>query len=135
MGEQSNGQQRDEFNRPKHAAIDGSHYCYFAVLFSVACRATSTVCGATVALWLFDEQVGLYPSCVLGDAATNDCPLVLGPGGQIVKGKFGNALEPSEHQRSNSRSPTADWFRAAAESLIRPEKCRPWIGRTPISAR
>jgi len=49
---------------------------------------------ATVALWLFDEQVGLYPSCVLGDAASGDFPLVIGPGGQLTVGKFGNALEP-----------------------------------------
>lgn len=48
----------------------------------------------TVALWLFDEQVGTYPSCVLGDAASGDFPLVIGPGGQLVEGKFGNALEP-----------------------------------------
>ena len=49
---------------------------------------------ATVALWLFDEQQGVYPSCVLGDAASGDFPLVIGPGGQVVEGKFGNALEP-----------------------------------------
>ena len=49
---------------------------------------------ATIALWLFDEQVGVYPSCVLGDAASGDFPLVIGPGGQLVEGKFGNALEP-----------------------------------------
>lgn len=48
----------------------------------------------TTALWLFDEQQGIYPSCVLGDAATGDFPLVIGPGGQIVAGRFGNALEP-----------------------------------------
>ncbi len=48
---------------------------------------------ATAALWLFDEQAGVYPSCVLGDAASGDFPLVIGPGGQIVAGKFGNALE------------------------------------------
>lgn len=50
---------------------------------------------ATVALWLFDEQQGVYPSCVLGDATSGDFPLVIGPGGQIVEGKFGNALEPT----------------------------------------
>jgi hypothetical protein len=50
----------------------------------------------TVALWLFDEQQGLYPSCVLGDAASNRFPLVIGPGGRIVEGKFGNALEAAE---------------------------------------
>jgi hypothetical protein len=54
----------------------------------------------TVALWLFDEPVGLYPSCVLGDASANDSPLVLGPGGQIVEGKYGNALEPTEQAKS-----------------------------------
>ena len=48
----------------------------------------------TVALWLFDEQRGLYPSCVLNDSSESDFPLVLGRGGQIVEGKFGNALEP-----------------------------------------
>ena len=48
----------------------------------------------TVALWLFDEQIGLYPSCVLNDSSESDYPLVLGLGGQIVEGKFGNALEP-----------------------------------------
>ncbi len=46
----------------------------------------------TIALWCFDEQEGLYPSCVLSDFSDNDYPLVLGQGGQIVKGKFGNAL-------------------------------------------
>ncbi len=49
----------------------------------------------TVALWLFDEQPGIYPSCVLNDSSGSDYPLVLGPGGQIVPGKFGQALEPS----------------------------------------
>jgi len=53
----------------------------------------------TVALWLFDEQVGIYPSCALGDASANNYPLVLGSGGQIVEGKFGGALEPSEQPR------------------------------------
>ncbi|TWU27511.1 hypothetical protein Pla144_22850 [Bythopirellula polymerisocia] len=48
----------------------------------------------TVALWLFDEQVGMYPSCVLGDAASGNFPLVIGAGGQLVEGRFGNALEP-----------------------------------------
>ena len=55
----------------------------------------------TVALWLFDEQAGLYPSCVLGDAATGHLPLVLGLGGQLVEGKFGRALEPSLQPNSD----------------------------------
>jgi len=57
------------------------------------------VSAQTVALWLFDEQVGLYPSCILSDAGPNDFPMVLGKGGQIVSGKFGNALEPIEHSK------------------------------------
>lgn len=75
---------------------------YAVVLFSVTivCTATTARCGAkTVALWLFDEQAGLYPSCVLGDAATNDFPLVLGRGGEIVPGKFGNALRATEQPK------------------------------------
>jgi hypothetical protein len=54
---------------------------------------------ATVALWLFDEQQGIYPSCVLSDSSENDCPLVLGPGGQVVDGKYGNALEAAEQAK------------------------------------
>lgn len=50
--------------------------------------------GKTIALWLFDEPQGIYPSSVLNDAGPNDYPLVLGLGGQIVPGKYGNALEP-----------------------------------------
>jgi hypothetical protein len=65
----------------------------YAILKPAAARAD------TVALWLFDEQLGLYPSCVLTDAATNEFPIVLGPGGQIVNGKFGNALEPVEQAK------------------------------------
>lgn len=73
---------------------------------------------ATVALWLFDEQQGLYPSCVLGDAATNDCPLVLGRGGQIVPGKFGNALRASE-QQSIELSPEGRFTGVQSVPLLR----------------
>lgn len=48
----------------------------------------------TVALWLFNERVGIYPSFALADHSETDIPLILGPGGQIVPGNFGNALEP-----------------------------------------
>ena len=51
----------------------------------------------TIALWPFDEQQGMYPSSVLSDVSSNDYPLVLGLGGQVVPGKFGNALEPGEY--------------------------------------
>lgn len=48
----------------------------------------------TIALWLFDESRGLYPSSVLDSSSENDYPLVLGQGGRIVEGRFGNALTP-----------------------------------------
>tara|TARA_R110001583_G_scaffold195374_1_gene372379 strand:+ start:25918 stop:28401 length:2484 start_codon:yes stop_codon:yes gene_type:complete len=47
----------------------------------------------TIALWLFDEPQGLYPSHVVDDASENDYPLVIGRSGKIVKGKYGNALD------------------------------------------
>jgi len=53
----------------------------------------------TIALWAFDEQNGVYPSCVLSDQSCNNYQLVLGPGGQIVNGKYGNALEPIEQSK------------------------------------
>src|SRR5687767_485885 len=74
--------------------------------------------GETVALWLFDEQVGIYPSCVLNDASANDYPMALGPGGQVAEGKFAGALEPREQPKIElsraarytgfERRPTAD---------------------------
>lgn len=56
----------------------------------------------TVALWLFDEATGIYPSSILSDAGPNDYPLALGRGGQVVAGKFGNALEPAEYPDSKA---------------------------------
>lgn len=47
----------------------------------------------TVALWLFDEPTGLYPSSSLYDASGNNLFLALGRGARIVPGHFGNALE------------------------------------------
>lgn len=67
----------------------------FAVAWIGLLLASAGTYAEPVALWLFDEQAGLYPSCVLGDASPHDCPLVLGSGGQIVLGKFGGALEAS----------------------------------------
>lgn len=62
-----------------------------ASLFFIAC---SNLSAQTTALWLFDEPQGVYPSTVLSDHGPNDNPMVIGSGGQIVAGKFGNALEP-----------------------------------------
>jgi len=66
------------------------------ILLIVASRVHAQNSVKTIALWPFDEQVGIYPSCVISDVSDNDYPLVLGPGGQIVPGKYGNALEPKE---------------------------------------
>jgi hypothetical protein len=55
---------------------------------------------ATVALWLFDEQRGIYPSNVLSDASASDFPLVLGLSGAIAAGRFGNALEVQHRPRT-----------------------------------
>jgi hypothetical protein len=46
----------------------------------------------TVALWLFDEPAGLYPSTPLECSAGLDAPFVLGLGGSVIEGKFGRAL-------------------------------------------
>lgn len=48
----------------------------------------------TVALWLFDEPRGLYPSSVLDSNSDKDYPLVIGQGARLVNGKYGNALSP-----------------------------------------
>jgi len=70
----------------------------------IACEKQGTV--ETVALWCFDEQMGLYPSCVLSDLSDNDYPLVLGRGGQIVAGKFGGGLAALNQENLNiSESP------------------------------
>jgi len=59
-------------------------------LYLFAC--TDAAVSQTIALWSFDEQIGLYPSCVINDLSENDYPLVIGQGGSIVEGKYGNAL-------------------------------------------
>lgn len=61
------------------------------LLFSIAV-APPLAAAETVALWLFDEPLGLYPSTPLESVAGLDAPLVLGPGGSVVAGKFGHAL-------------------------------------------
>ena len=85
----------------------------------------------TVALWLFDEQQGLYPSNVLSDASAGNHPLVLGLAGGVVEGRFGNALEiqarPSAVEPLDSRR--GDWSREGliAFGLAAPEAA---AGRT-----
>ncbi len=47
----------------------------------------------TIAIWVFDEQQGLYPSKVIHDVGPNGYIMTLGRSGYIVPGKFGNALK------------------------------------------
>lgn len=65
----------------------------------------------TVAQWTFDESAWLYPSHVMDTTAGIDAPLVLGLGGRLVNGRYGNALSaepfppiviPTEGQRTAS---------------------------------
>jgi hypothetical protein len=71
-----------------HVRSRGILFCAFAFL------RPAPACAETVALWLFDEQVGVYPSSVLNDAGPGSHFLVLGRGAEIAPGKFGNALRP-----------------------------------------
>ena len=57
---------------------------------------TANCAADTIALWLFDEPRATYPSSALDSSSDNDYPLVLGQGGRIVAGKFGNALAAIE---------------------------------------
>lgn len=70
---------------PRRAWLSGS--AALSLLCAAPVRAAETV-----ALWLFDEPVGLYPSTPLESAAGIDAPFVLGLGGSVVPGKFGQAL-------------------------------------------
>jgi len=73
-----------------------SFFLLILIFILTGCQKKQT--NTTIALWCFDEQQGLYPSCVLSDLSDNDYPLVLGRGGQIVAGKFGNALLPLDQE-------------------------------------
>ncbi len=64
--------------------------CLLAIV-SLGCPLGS-VHAQTVALWLFDESMSLYPSHVLADHGPLDYPLVLGRGGSLAPGRFGHAL-------------------------------------------
>ena len=70
------------------AALRFVSVCFLA---ATALAATAPA-DETIAFWAFDEPVGLYPSSVLSDEGPSQLPLLLGPGGSVVPGKFGNAL-------------------------------------------
>ncbi|MGH8018350.1 MAG: LamG domain-containing protein, partial [Opitutaceae bacterium] len=69
---------------------------FVLILLFVFCGARPA-CAETVALWLFDEPLGLYPSHTLDSSAGLDAPMVLGPGGMLVEGRFGRALSTRPH--------------------------------------
>ena len=46
----------------------------------------------TVALWLFEEPAGLYPSSALDDSSANDMVLSIGMGAQVAEGRYGHGL-------------------------------------------
>ena len=92
-----------------------------AVMNLLAGRMQAEVTTHTIALWLFDEPVALYPSHVLDDQSDNDYPLVLGLGGKLVGGKFGNALSPIMHE---------DIILPEGEKLFGLQEMKPLDGRT-----
>jgi hypothetical protein len=53
----------------------------------------------TIALWGFDETLGMYASHTMDTVDGLNAPLILGLGGKLVPGRFGNALSV-EDQRS-----------------------------------
>ena len=66
------------------------------LIVAAALASAVPLSAGTVALWLFDEQEGLYPSSILNENGPHTYYLVLGRGGQIVPGKFGRALRAAE---------------------------------------
>jgi hypothetical protein len=53
----------------------------------------------TVALWLFDEPLGLYASSTLDDNSENDLVMTIGMGAQIADGRFGRGLSMVDRER------------------------------------
>jgi hypothetical protein len=66
--------------------------CLVVLALALAVLTRGAPAAETIAFWAFDEPVGLYPSSVISDHGPQQMPLILGPGGSIVPGKFGNAL-------------------------------------------
>ncbi len=69
--------------------------------FSLFLAAISVPAAETVAFFPFDEPVGLYPSSVISDHSAANLPLIIGPGGSIVPGKFGNAFSTAAQPSVN----------------------------------
>jgi len=69
----------------------------FLAVLAAGCTPAASVDKAdgrveTVALWLFDEPAGQYPSHTLDDYTDNDLVLTIGLGAQVADGLFGHAL-------------------------------------------
>jgi hypothetical protein len=72
----------------------------FACLMTcAACAGGTPAAATTIAQWGFDEPQWLYPSHVMDATAGLDAPLVLGLGGRLVPGRFGNALSTKPYIR------------------------------------
>jgi len=93
------------------------------VFFSVSILVSIARTAETVAFWAFDEPVGMYPSSVLSDQSPGDHSLVLGPGGSLVPGRFGNALS-AEEQPPIDLPPGS--VRFGLEQLPTPPPIDPW---------
>jgi hypothetical protein len=94
----NNLRRTDDLSGSRASALKRIALCLF---LSTALLAQLPALAQTVAAWPFDEQVGIYPSCVINDVSDSDYPMVIGPGGRIVPGKFGNALEPVEQPQAD----------------------------------
>src|SRR3954447_8477558 len=89
----------------------------------------------TVAQWLFDEQQGLYPSCVLGDSATDRCPLVLGMGARSLLENTATRWSRSSNLNSRCPGPPVLPDSSTGPRSLSVVKRPPWIGQTQTSAR
>lgn len=89
--------------------------------------------GGTVALWLFDEPAGSYPSTILNDSAGGYI-VALGRAGRIAEGRFGRALEVTDPRPLEIRyDPGLDLDGAAAILFgLRPRPTEPGRKTAPL---
>ena len=108
-------------------------YLLLTAAVAVATRAD------TVALWLFDEQVGVYPSSVLNDTGPASHFLILGRGAELVPGKFGRALRPitplplTIQYRGSGPASDADSGGSAVTFGLRPPPMKPGRTQPPLT--
>lgn len=63
-----------------------------AMLAALPLQSALSAESETIALWGFDETLGMYPSHTLDTVEGLNAPLTLGLGGKLVPGRFGHAL-------------------------------------------